>query len=744
MALLEENIDEAEGKDEEGEDGQQSKGDESQETETDAQLSERAFVKEWQATIKKDREKFEPDFDRMRDNMDFVAGLQWAGQTKLRDEDERYVVNMTLRTVNQGVAMLYAKNPKVKSVPRDRMDFQRWDGDMATIAMAQQITEMGSMTGMPIPPDVTAMLQDYQQGRLRKQLVKKVGKTLEVLLQYQMDTQTPSFKTQMKQMVRRVRVTGVGYIKVQFCRDYDNELTQSETRSSIVERAKTAKGILDKMEDGKVENHHAAVQQLQSLVESMSGQPMGYDNVAVKERLVFDFPQATSIIPDRRCRILKGFVGARHITEEFHYPLKYVNDFFGVDIEVSSDLKLFDLNRQEEQGNAGTSEGGEKEKEKFVRLWQVYNLDDKSTFIICDGFKDFVQKPDPVEPGTKGFWTIFPVTFNDIEVEEGCKATIFPPSDVDLMFSAQTQWNEVRNRLKRHRRANAPRYMYPDGALDDDDLDRLENSEDQEFVKLKSLQPGMEPSKALQPFATVPIQPQLYDTNPLREDTLLATGQQEANIGPAQPNVTATVGTIAEQSRMSVSASDVDGLDDSLSDAMQCGGEMALEEFSGETVKRIVGVGAVWPEQNRDEFVNELDMTIVAASSGRPNKAIDVANWERLAPLILQSGGNPKAVVEETIKRLDDNLDPAPFFPPQSMPGQPPPGQEQQNGQGQGHGQPPNGQRPKPHPQGGGPQRPNGPRPPQPGQFRSGSRHGQPLQQNKSGISVPLAGHNPS
>jgi len=62
------------------------------------------------------RKKFGDAFKRMRDNMSFASGLQWAGQNTI--EDDRYVANMTIRTINQKVAILYARDPK--SVARRR------------------------------------------------------------------------------------------------------------------------------------------------------------------------------------------------------------------------------------------------------------------------------------------------------------------------------------------------------------------------------------------------------------------------------------------------------------------------------------------------------------------------------------------------------------------------------------------------------------------------------------------------
>lgn len=664
---------------------------------SDAKLAERASVKRWGERIRTAKAKWEKDFERMRHNMEFVYGLQWQGQQYLTDD--RYIANFTIRAINQKVATLYARNPQVVAQRRKRLDFEIWDGKMESIIQAVGAA-IGSMQQMGVvAPEAMAMLNDFQRGRMMQQLVERVGQSLETVYQYQMDTQEPSFKTQAKQFVRRVAVCGVGYIKVIFCRNYEtNDLTQSETRQSTAERVLRAKLIFEKLQEGKIDETDAQVQTLKDLVASFGTSPVDTENVAVKERLIFDFAPSTSVIPDERCRNLKGFVGAHWIAEEFIYPLDYVNAMFETDIKPGGDLKHYTGEGKPIQKDGTGDSKDDPTSKPMVCLWQVYDLDTKTTLVLVDGHKDFVMEPETLTPATSSFWTIFPLTFNDVESTPGCKASLFPPSDVQLMISPQKEWNRTRQALREQRKANAPKYMCPKGVLSEADKENIQNAVDNQVVELENLNPGTDPSTIIKPLQVARIDPAVYDTKPLSEDTLLATGQQEANVGPAQPNVTATVGTIAEQSRMTVSASNVDDLDDCLSAVAKCGGEMLIREMSPEVVKQIAGIGAVWPTQERESFLNQIELQIVASSSGRPNKAIEIANWEKIAPLILQAGGNPQAVIRESIKRLDDRLDPADFFP---VPGMAPPtvaGAQQQPGSGpppnaRGGGAPPRPQR---------------------------------------------------
>jgi hypothetical protein len=78
---------------------------------------------------------------------------------------------------------------------------------------------------------------------------------------------------------------------------------------------------------------------------------------------------------------------------------------------------------------------------------------------------------------------------------------------------------------------------------------------------------------------------------------------------------------------------------------------------------RIAGQGAVWPGQDREEFVNEIMLEVLAASAGRPNKSLEIANFQQLAPIWLQAGVSPKFIVTEGLKVYDSRIEPEELFP---------------------------------------------------------------------------------
>lgn len=624
--------------------------------------AESAYVKALVASVKKDEAKWEPQFKRMRKNLAFIASLQHPGQKRI--DENRMVINFVNRLVGMKVASLYARNPKAIATRRKRRDFRLWSGKQEELMQAglacQNALNMGTMP----PPQAWALLQDWEKGMERREFIKNIGETFEIVYQYQIDTQEPEFKTQMKQLVWRACVCGVAYVRLNLHREYENELTTSETRVNIEDRLKEAQGILEKVQKGDMQDSNPAYERLRILVESLEHESKTYDG-ELKERLVFDFPNSTAIIPDSHCRSLRDFSGCHRLAEAYIYPIDYVNSFFGVDIKASAGVVHYNKSGQEYSSKSNP----EVSKEKVhIKLYEIWDRDSKTSCIVCDGWDHYVRKPQPLDPCTRRFWPVFSLTFNHVETEGECDASPFPPSDVDLVRSSQIEWNRSRQELAKHRRANKPQYVAQKGALSPDDKDNIAGAESNEVIEINSIDADV--SKIIQPLNKIPLQPELYDTNPHKEDSLVTTGTQEANMGPAQPNVTATVGTIAEQSRNTVSASNVDDLDDLLSAMAEAGGEMIFRGFDRETITKIAGDGAVWPMTEIESFTDELYLQIQAASSGRPNKVIDAANIERLGPLIMQAAQMPpqlqksiQAIIREVVKRLDDQLDPNEFFP---------------------------------------------------------------------------------
>jgi hypothetical protein len=236
------------------------------------------------------------------------------------------------------------------------------------------------------------------------------------------------------------------------------------------------------------------------------------------------------------------------------------------------------------------------------------------------------------------------------------RENIFPPSDVELIKPMAVDYNRGREGLRVHRIANRPATVSARGVLDDQDATKLATHADFENIELK-ISKSDDINKLIQPKPTVKIQPELYDVEHVFVDTQRVVGDQAANLGGTSGS-TATETTIAENSRTTNIQSNIDDLDEFLTELMRAGGQVLLEEMDEQTVKKIAGPGAVWPQLSAKEIQEEVCLQITAGSSGRPNKGARLQAVEKTLPLLLQVPGiKPRKIADFVLREIDEGIE---------------------------------------------------------------------------------------
>lgn len=616
-----------------------------------------AFAQHLVGLVKNAKRHWEPDFRRIRADMDFAAGLQYRGQAGY--DDERYRLNLVLRHIRLRTAQLYAKNPKAVYRRKPRLDFAVWDEKPESLMLARQAMAlaqqamMGSpadpMTGapMPPPPDPAALMQagallaDYKQGSEHRALMERVGRTLELLWDYFIDEPTPNTKIQMKAMVRRAITCGVGYTKLRYqsmmVPSPDSGATIADLTQQMAALERMRARVSDPDMQAECEHEREALRQAMIALQSQ-------EQVMAREGPLLDFPRTTSIIPDPATRSLRGWIGSGWVAEEFELPGERVQEIYHVDL---ADMA------------ARASVDGDKPRitmrddKPHIRFWQVYHLETRRLYTVAEGWPDYLEEPRAPEVDVEQFFPYYALTLNDVEHEK----RVFPPSDVELLRSVQDEYNRTREALRQHRIANRPLYVAAQGAFDKEDTKNLTGYDAHSVVILNGLKEGQPARELLQPVEKVPVDPAVYETESLYTDAQRVTGSQEANLGGTS-GASATEVSVAEGSRMATVSSDTDEIDEVLTDIARDFGKVCLATLPAETVKAIVGPGAAWPEFSRSEIMAEVGLTVEAGSSGRPNRERDLANMERALPYILQIPGiKPEKLAKHLLKIVDDRLD---------------------------------------------------------------------------------------
>jgi hypothetical protein len=494
-------------------------------------------------------------------------------------------------------------------------------------------------------------MQDVQQGMLRKQMVANVGDTLEILFRYFMKEQVPDFKEQMKQLIRRVETCGIGYVKIGWQRLYGQRTATQSRIADIVDQMQTMDRLRSDLADEEMEDHDAEREELDLALKEMQKEP----EVIVREGLTWDFPSALKIIVDPRCKLLRGFVGANWIAEEVDTTEDEIQELFNVDLSSSTKETTGERQNLPSSLKKNDEEDGDSDQATFYRVW-----DRKTGLMYCvtEDWPDFLEEPRAPDVKVDQFFPVRALVFNAVEHE----SERFPPSDVRLLRSQQREYNRIKEALRQHRIANRPLYASPEGALEDEDMEgggqlALDNYPDHAVIKLKGLAEDQSVDTKLQPVKKVPIDPNVYESEGIFTDVQRVTGSSEANLGGTS-SATATESNIAEGSRLSSLDSNADDLDSLLTLLARDGGQILLSELSTESAIEIVGEGAVWPEMSRAEISKEIYLDIEAGSSGRPNRARDIANFKDMGPLMMQIPGmNPEKMGRFAWKILDDKVD---------------------------------------------------------------------------------------
>jgi len=615
----------------------------------------KALVTQWLTKVRAAEKYWEKDFKAMRRDMDLArlgADGDWVGA-------DNYVANLIQRHVNQKVAALYARNPRARAKRRERLEFAVWDGDPQSAMAAQQAvaaqaqaTRAGDpMAPLLADPQSQAILQDIAEAQARIRMLDRMGKTLEILFHYYLDEQEPRFKKLAKMMVRRAIVTGIAYLKLGFQRILEPQPDISARINDVTEQISVAERMMADAADGvDVDPDSPNVEELRLLLADLQSK----ESIVVREGPVTLFPESTAIIPDPKCKQLDGFIGADWVAEKFIKTPDEVKEIYKVDLgknyreHTADTLTKFEKFYESDEPSAKDAHKG------LCVVYEIHHKKNRQVLTVAEGYPDFLREPAAPRPMLERFWPYLTLTFNDIAHE--CE--LFPNSDVRMLYPMQQEYNRSRQGLREQRQANRPKYVTAASAgLDQSDKDQLKSHPNSALLEIKALQPNQKVGDLIQRFPTVPIDPALYDTTPIFEDVLRTVGSQEANFGPNSGG-TATESSIAESSRMSVQSSDVDSLDDLLTDYARSQSQMMLSELPKESVVEIVGPGAVWPEVSPEQNAKEIWLEVKAGSSGRPNRAAELANLERAAPTVLQVPGiSPVWFARQVLERLDDSID---------------------------------------------------------------------------------------
>jgi hypothetical protein len=603
-----------------------------------------ALCQSMQADIRKAKAHFAGDFKRMLADMDMAM----TGRAKSWSKD-CYVVNVTQRLVRAKVAALYAKNPRAVFKRKHRLVYKYWDGDADSLMAAQMQLQMAAEQGLPEPPEAVAILQDVAEAQRENRLIERVGKTLEKLYEYYTEEQIPNFKSQMKRTVRAAVQCGVGYAKIGFQRDMDLSPENKAKLADMAQRLAHIERLTSELEDDAdpADESSKEAEELRQSIKSLEAQK----DIVLRSGLVFDWPAPTSVIPDPRCTSLRGWVNADWVAEEIFLSVDEIKELFNVDIGGDGSYTQHSTRNRSYRTNPRTDISDS--RDDLACCWVLWHKPSGMKYTMVDGFKDFLEDPEPPEVTLERFFPIYSLVLNELEHP----TSIFPPSDVSLIAPMQMELNRTREAVREHRMANRPGYVSPRGTFSEEDKEALAAHPPSAVIEMDNMAPGQKVSDMLQGIPKVGIDPNLYETQGVMNDVFLAVGASESTLGSTS-GATATEASIAEANRTGTLEGDIDELNDYLTELARDAGKVLLMEHDRDEVVEIVGEGAIWPQVSQEWIQKEIYLSVVAGSNGRPNRARRQQALQQLMPFMLQVPGlDPEWMAKQLIESIDDSID---------------------------------------------------------------------------------------
>jgi len=660
-----------------------------------------AMVEELTKWCSDTREFWRPVFDRMREEQRFAAGKQWPTNYELRTgQREPYQGDVVQQMVNRMTASLYAKNPVPEAVLEERLTFELWDGNQATIDAAQQIAAafhaakpqaealIGQGVQVPAPPpQVTQaldILTDYQRGMQEKNLYKKIAHTGEMLVAQQWRSQSPDMLVSAKQATSQILVSRVAYIKAMYRRDMESVATTTANDMEFSDRVATLQAQLQTVEqdttgedDAKVFEAKKMRETIQQEIADMQAQQP--PPVAGDEGVVHDWLASTSVLVDPNCTCLWEFTGASRIAHELMMTVEQAESKFKINLRDAGAKIYINLDGSYKRQTAQSFDQQDKAqmaKSAKVCVWEIQDKTTGLQYTVIDGVRDFIKEPGQQSPPVSRFWTIIPITFNRQVVEENdpqADVTIFPRSHIRLAMPMQQDINTAGEGLREHRVANRPgwtavksKFASTSGQNDALKLASPRNAHD--LLMMENIQPGEKIADFIEPIPTQPIDPKMYDNAASSQAMMLATGEQPSDIGAQRPDEKATGQNIAAQARATSVGSNIDEFDFAFSTLAQMDWEMLVQEMDSETVKELVGRGATWADVAREDVARSIFFKIEAGSTGRPNEQADLNNFQVIAPqvgdMMKAAGLSLEPLIKEGVRRLGDKLDVDEFLQP--------------------------------------------------------------------------------
>lgn len=498
--------------------------------------------------------------------------------------------------------------------------------------------------------------------------LKPFCKTLQAVLNRQISG--AGLKRVAKGTIRSAMTTALGWVKVAYQQEFGEDPIIQGRIADAQDNIARVRRLAEDLEKGD-----AQLDELDAQKESLQQQLKALESeveVKVSEGLVIDrlFTEDVRIDPD--IRDIEQYQQAKWIAHRIWMTEDECKERFG---RAPGGASRFNRENREKASIQDDSD------EKLVAVWEVWDRMAQHVYTLAEGDSGYLREPYVPGPTGERFFPFFLLAFNPLDGQ------FMPLSVVELLKELQDEYNASRTQLAEHRRISVPHWLASTDAVGEEAVRKYTDAQLGEVVLVDTN--GRPLSESFQVAQTPPINPQVYDTNQLREDWELISGMSDAargNIGRAK---TATEAEILQSGLTSRTGEAQDVIEDWIQEMAQYTAEVLLQILTPAQAQRIAGPDAVWPKMPKEDLFDMVQVEIRAGTSGKPNKLREREQWLQFLPelknLITQVGAlraqgqthTAEALIntaKETLRRFDERLEVEEFLPqpeavPSPMPG---------------------------------------------------------------------------
>lgn len=605
------------------------------------------LAKKWRDEIGRARKHWKKLHQRIAHNRKKVAGFNWARDPKTAEfVDPR--ANLIFSTAQATLPNIYARNPDV------------------------------SVTGA------------WRNGNVRL-----FCETMETVLSKQM--RNAKLKKRMKMSVLAAMTEYFGIVKITYQRDIRQDPIISQRINDTQDNIVRLEGLIQQAEDP--ENRQDAELRRQELEETLKGLQEKSEVVAA-EGLVIDRILPENLIIDDSVTEFDDYEDADWLAQAVPMKRSAAEALYKVSLSGAKtykggkDAMAGGDDGRDNEANKGSlldsmaSGGAAAKDDEQICILEIWDKRSQLVYTMADGCDFFCRESFSVERVGQRWYPFFILPY---AVTPG---QFVAPCLVDLTEKLQNEYNETRDKFAAHRELNQPGWI----AAADANMKSLKRHTDALLGEVVLIDPDGKPlNQVIQPKQSIPVNPADYDTGPIRTDWEQVTGLQDAARSTVVQPKTATEASIMQQSLSGRTAEFRDKLEDLMQEMDEYAAQILLQELSPAQVERYTGphkMGTVedpmtgrqvevviepaydWPQLNRDEIFDMVEVNIVAGTTGAPDKAQGQEIWTKAFPVIQQlimqmmqlAGAGQdysplEALMRETLKRFDDRIDVDQFLP---------------------------------------------------------------------------------